>query len=402
MYAAKYNRLDLLKRLISEGADVNHSTFKGNALYYAHKYQRESIIEELEKHDAKIIKPGKQNNEIYTFNGIDGPYVLHDDESDISVVVSVNEKNQLKLSKEKMLDHVTVNIPGHNAFRVPLKKSKNEDKAILENASPIFAVSDIEGNYEAFTSLLKNNMVLDENLRWKFGKGHLVLNGDFVDRGEHVTQVLWLIYKLEQEAEKAGGRVHFILGNHEFMNLRGDTRYNRKKYKAMVQKLGLNGKGLFPKGSELGDWLRTKNVIEKIDGHLFVHGGISDSLLQKGLSLKEINQIARTNFDTPGKQMPEEARLLFGRFGVLWDRAMVIDYKYYEKISDHTLNQVLNFYNAKKIIVGHNVVSNVSTDYDGKVIRIDVNHRKKTPQGLLLKGNKYYRVYSNGNREVLR
>jgi hypothetical protein len=33
------------------------------------------------------------------------------------------------------------------------------------------------------------------------------LNGDFVDRGENVTQVLWLIYKIENQAQKQGGKL---------------------------------------------------------------------------------------------------------------------------------------------------------------------------------------------------
>ena len=80
----------------------------------------------------------------------------------------------------------------------------------------------IEGNYYSFVNLLIGNKITDNNLNWIYGTGQLVLNGDMVDRGEYVTQVLWLIYKLEQEASAAGGHVHFILGNHEAMNLEGN------------------------------------------------------------------------------------------------------------------------------------------------------------------------------------
>jgi len=50
----------------------------------------------------------------------------------------------------------------------------------------------------------------------------LVLVGDCVDRGQEVTQVLWLIYKLEIAAKNKGGSVHFVLGNHEIMNFQGN------------------------------------------------------------------------------------------------------------------------------------------------------------------------------------
>jgi hypothetical protein len=60
--------------------------------------------------------------------------------------------------------------------------------------------------------------------------GSLILTGDFFDRGLRVTECLWLMYKLEGEALAAGGRVHFLLGNHEVMNLSGDHTYVRSKY----------------------------------------------------------------------------------------------------------------------------------------------------------------------------
>ncbi|RIV37322.1 hypothetical protein D2V08_01345, partial [Flagellimonas lutimaris] len=69
----------------------------------------------------------------------------------------------------------------------------------------ILAISDLESGYRAFRDFLINNKVIDQDLNWIFDDGHLVLVGDFVDRGFSTTQVLWFIYKLEQDAEKKGG-----------------------------------------------------------------------------------------------------------------------------------------------------------------------------------------------------
>ena len=41
----------------------------------------------------------------------------------------------------------------------------------------------------------------------------------------HSTQVLLLLESLEQQAVRAGGRVHVLLGNHETMSVAGDFRY---------------------------------------------------------------------------------------------------------------------------------------------------------------------------------
>mgnify|MGYP000951887711 CR=1 FL=1 len=82
--------------------------------------------------------------------------------------------------------------------------------------------------------------MIDQNLNWTFGKGHLVLVGDFVDRGVFVTQVLWLIYKLEQDAENQGGQVHFVIGNHELKAMQGNTMSASPKYFRIETILGKN------------------------------------------------------------------------------------------------------------------------------------------------------------------
>ena len=91
-------------------------------------------------------------------------------------------------------------------------------------------ISDIEGNFGAFRKLLQGNRVIDENFNWTYGKDHLVLVGDFVDRSTMVTEVLWLIYSLEEKAKAAGGYVHYILGNHEIMNMSDELDYVQERY----------------------------------------------------------------------------------------------------------------------------------------------------------------------------
>jgi len=401
MYAAKYNRIDLLRFLLEKGAKVNHSTYKGNALYYATKYGREKVIEILQAQGAKMKGPGQNRKKDYSLNGADGPYIFYDDEKNSAGIISVGIDDKLKVQKKTKLSSVEVVVNKDVRFQVPLKSEiKKEEKSIWKNPQKIFAISDIEGNFKSFARLLQSNGVIDGQFGWCFGKGHLVLNGDFVDRGNQVTQVLWLIYKLEQEAKQQGGKVHFILGNHELMNLRGDLRYNADKYKALAQKLKHGQKGLFIKKTELGRWLRTKNIIEKVGSHLFVHGGISDSLLHAGLSIDQINTEARTLFHPAAINLSDNAKLIYGRFGPLWYRGMVRDYKYYSKLPGATVEQVLNAYNSENIIVGHNVVDAVSTDYTGKVVRIDVDHQK-TPQALFIENSKMFSVNPDGKRTLL-
>ncbi len=102
--------------------------------------------------------------------------------------------------------------------------------ADYDGAPRILALSDIHGEYDAFVDILQRAGIIDRQLRWTWGNGHVVITGDVFDRGTKVTECLWLIYRLEQEARHAGGRMHMVLGNHELLVLQGDNRYVRDKY----------------------------------------------------------------------------------------------------------------------------------------------------------------------------
>ncbi len=92
------------------------------------------------------------------------------------------------------------------------------DKAVF-TADRIAVVSDIHGNYNHLVTLLSNHRIIDNNSNWIWGDGHLVINGDIFDRGPGVTECLWLIKKLEKQAEESEGKIHYLLGNHELMVL---------------------------------------------------------------------------------------------------------------------------------------------------------------------------------------
>ena len=166
---------------------------------------------------------------------------------------------------------------------------------------------------------------------------------------------------------------------------------------------------LFSDNSELGNWLRTKHVIEKIGDYIFVHAGLHPEILDFSLSLGDINSISRKHWDSNLYNNPTDdrtANFLIGRKGPFWYRGLVDDYKeYYSKISEDELDDVLNYYDAKKMVVGHTVVNDISTDFNGKIIRIDLKHGKtknsgKT-KGLLIENGIEYKIDDLGNKEKL-
>ena len=258
------------------------------------------------------------------------------------------------------------------------------------------ALSDIEGNFAAFRKLLQSNRVIDSNFNWQFGNGHLVLTGDFVDRGEQVTEVLWLIYSLEEKAKAAGGYVHFILGNHEIMNLSNDLRYLNKKYIENTSLLNEKFETLFGINSEIGRWLRSKNIIEKIGGILFTHGGISSFINSMDASVKEINEMARPFYADTTHDYPPQIDTIFKSDGPFWYRG------YYSESKRASLGQVdstLIKFDVKYISTGHTVVADtISLWYGGKVINTDLRHARGISEALLIENDSFFRVDTKGNK----
>lgn len=88
----------------------------------------------------------------------------------------------------------------------------------------VVAVADVHGSMESLTAILRRAGLIDASERWIGGRTTFVQTGDVTDRGAEVRRVLDLLMSLERQAPKSGGRVMALLGNHEVMNLLGETR----------------------------------------------------------------------------------------------------------------------------------------------------------------------------------
>jgi hypothetical protein len=173
----------------------------------------------------------------------------------------------------------------------------------------IVAIGDVHGAGDAFVSILQKAGIIDAQKRWSGGTAILVQTGDLLDRGQDVRQVLDLLMALETQATAAGGRVQSVLGNHEIMNLIGDTRdvapelyqqfadakSEQKREDAFQTASKLNGgssidkaewmtahplgyleyREAFAANAPYGKWLRSKPIAAEIGGTIFLHGGIN-------------------------------------------------------------------------------------------------------------------------------
>jgi hypothetical protein len=266
----------------------------------------------------------------------------------------------------------------------------------------LITISDIEGNFDVFIKMLLGLGVINKDLSWDYGKNHLVLVGDFFDRGQEVFNCLWLVYKLEQEAEMAGGRVHFIMGNHEQLNLLGDYRYLHEKYKIVCRRIKIPYEEWLSERSVIGDWLRHKNCMEKIGDNLFVHGGLNPEMAEKGWSVEKVNQLFRIAMSSSRDSLKTESQFVTGGNGPLWYRGMSL-----QELRQGQVDTIVSAFGVQRVVVGHTIVDaeDISWLYGGRVVNIDLYHaanlKKDILRVLLITKDGCFEIDDQMNKHVL-
>jgi hypothetical protein len=262
------------------------------------------------------------------------------------------------------------------SYRVPTRPYAPA-RATWTRVPRFLAVSDIHGEYDALIAFLQGAGVIDSAGAWSWGTGHLVVVGDLMDRGAKVTEVLWFLHRLEQEALRVGGHVHVTLGNHEMMVMRSDLRYVHERYTTgIARSMGIRYADLFGPDMELGRWLRSKPVVLRLNDVLFVHGGITPELAARGLSIAALNTQFRESLDLSSVTVAfsDTARLLLGSSGPLWYRGyLTARAGLYPEATIEEIDAVLKQYRATAVVVGHTEIGQVARLREGRVYAIDVD-----------------------------
>ena len=270
--------------------------------------------------------------------------------------------------------------------------------------SRILAIGDLHGEYDGFARLLINTGVIDGQLNWRWGKGHIVICGDVFDRGQKVTECLWLIYKLQQQAQRAGGRVHLIIGNHEVIHLlkmgRGDLA---TKYAVLFYNADLDYADFFGCEFELGRWLRSRPLAVRIGENLFVHGGIPPEYIENELGIEKMNACARTVLNDEDFRPEDADRLTRLAFTCTEYRGYIDGGGDYYRSLEGKMDEILAFYGVRHIVVGHIIVDEVTTLKNGTVIAIDVpfGADQAREQALLIENDTLYRIYADGRKQTI-
>jgi hypothetical protein len=160
----------------------------------------------------------------------------------------------------------------------------------VSGVDSLYVVGDTHGEPGALRTGLRRAGLVDDAGAWTGGRRHLVLAGDMAGRGPDVLRLLWYIYRLEQEAAQAGGRVHVLLGNHETMVISADLRYVHPQQSAIADLHGVTYDALLDiRHSVLGRWLAAKPAAIRVDRTLIAHGGMAPEFAR--LTLRGIDRL---------------------------------------------------------------------------------------------------------------
>jgi hypothetical protein len=287
----------------------------------------------------------------------------------------------------------------------------------------IVAVGDLHGDFDAWQTIARDAGVMDSKGHWAGSKTILVQMGDVADRWTDSLKIIRSLQQLQKEAAHKGGKVVVVLGNHEAMNLLGDNRYttpgeyaafvdsqsaarrdrvfemNRPRLEAayraqdpnvtpeqvrarwMVEHpLGWVEHRLAwgPQG-ELGRWATRNPAVVKIEGTLFVHGGLSAEYVR--LPFEELNhrvEIAMALADDNPNS------ILTDPLGPLWYRGLVaadpdaqaeraaIKPPTPPLSPEQELGVVLSAYGAERLVIAHTPsLKGIQITGNGRLARID-------------------------------
>jgi hypothetical protein len=318
----------------------------------------------------------------------------------------------------------------------------------ITTSERIVAVGDVHGAFDKFVTILREAKLIDSRNRWAGGKAVFVQTGDVTDRGPDSRKVFDLLRKLTDEAAKAGGRVHALLGNHEAMRVMGvyrdvgpgefkafrtpesedlrnryldllmedqakrakaagaefDAGAYRKQFLDSTPPGSVEMQLAFSAKGDYGRYLRERDAMVKINGIVFMHGG--PSVTTASLGCAAINTQVRTELATLTVAGPDlDKSLIMGPDGPLWYRGLVDGTP---GVTDADVDIILKSLNARAIVVGHTVPNGfrIKPSFGGKVVQIDTGMLDGeffpggVPSALEIVGNTWTAIYE-GKRELL-
>lgn len=324
------------------------------------------------------------------------------------------------------------------SLRLPLERPRAEVE--LPAVDSLYVMGDVHGEFDRMVRVLRAAGLVDAEERWSGGRAHLVLLGDLFDRGSDVTRTLWFLYGLEEEARRAGGAVHVVLGNHEIMVMTRDLRYVSWKERSLASLRGTSYTRLFDlRDSVLGRWLASRPALLRIGDVLLAHGGLgpeyahySVQAFDDSLAAFVGGDVFRRWSDSTFRPAPVDSAALDRRIDFFFGEGSVFWYRGYlagpgggpvgagtSSASDagtpgagtgrgrtsaaadslaEVLDRVLREHDARVHVVAHTPVPHVQERFGGRLIGVDL--RRPAAELLLLardgEGRSRWRIGEDG------
>lgn len=307
-------------------------------------------------------------------------------------------------------------------FLPPKPTISTPQKTIYTSPNRLIAIGDLHGDLYKSKQAFRLAGLIDLNDHWCGGNTTVVQVGDVLDRGNDEIKILYFLEKLKREAQKSGGELITMNGNHEIMNVDGDFRYVTKMglnefrvwanwycvgnvmkslcngvledgIKDLFDGVPLNFPGvrpeivdgvrarvaaLRPNGPIAKRFLTTNVTVLVIGDSVFVHGGLLPQHV--GYGLERINEEVRDWIGGLKERISSE--LVRGRNSLVWLRRFSDELA--KNCDCSTLEHVLaTIPGAKRMIMGHTIQEKgINGVCDNKAIRIDVGMSKGCTNGL--------------------
>ena len=328
----------------------------------------------------------------------------------------------------------------------------------VDGVSRVVAVGDVHGAYDELVRILRAAKVIDRRDRWIGGATHLVQTGDVLDRGAESRRVMDLLRRLERDAPRSKGRVFALVGNHETMRLGGAAAghppgqgflrdmspaeveafrtgrsvelrdairtqwLEQEKQRAKAAGTKVDEPTLIarfdaatPPGyfemtqafSEKGDygrWIRGHAAAAKINGILFLHGGVSARVAPLGC--EGINSGVAADLTTAFPTFVEASptTLAGAEDGPLWYRGLALED---EAVFAPEVDKILAAVRASAIVIGHTVTTTgrITPRFGGRVVQIDTGmltsvYKGGRPSALEIVGDKWTAIYEDGQQVI--
>ncbi len=261
----------------------------------------------------------------------------------------------------------------------------------------IVAIGDLHGDFGVFIKVLEMSRLIDNNGYWSGENTYLIQMGDILDGKRPGVKIdknflnspgEWNIIKkileLDSQARLKGGRVISILGNHELypFYFKNDPTFEKEYVKKSDSKkikeiFGISRTNFFSPGGEGAKFFsRTRPLLLKIGKVLFVHGSVTDSMINNSIENGFVN-IDKINKEVSkwlltGKKIPNYLKET-GNENPLFSRNYSDIKNYDEDTCNMIKKQLKSFKNIEHVIMGHSRFKNINSTCDKMLIRTDIS-----------------------------